>query len=100
MGWLSGMLSLGNGTNAKKSKNVQNIGILIADKVQMVGGEVGPMYEVVISCTQYVSAQTEIKTCIVACRVSLANAQDLGEWMGTPSHAIFNFSPRYVFVSF
>ena len=45
---------------------------------------------------RYVSAQTEIKTRIVACGVLLANARDLGEWMGAPSHAIFNFSPRYV----
>ena len=50
----------------------------------------------IISRTRYVSAQTEVKTRIVACGVSLANARDLGEWLGAPSHAIFNFSPRYV----
>ncbi|KAK2463800.1 hypothetical protein APHAL10511_004198 [Amanita phalloides] len=33
------------------------------------------------------------KTRIVVCGVSLANARDLGEWIGGPSHAIFNFSP-------
>ncbi|KAK0494609.1 putative RNA helicase [Armillaria luteobubalina] len=77
----------------RQRKNVQNIGLLIADEVQLVGGEVGPTYEVVISRTRYVSAQTEVKTRIVACGVSLANARDLGEWMGAPSHAIFNFSP-------
>lgn len=75
---------------------MQNIGLLIADEIQLVGGEVGPTYEVVVSRTRYVSAQTEIKTRIVACGVSLANARDLGEWMGAPSHAIFNFSPRLV----
>ncbi|KAF9003722.1 Sec63-domain-containing protein [Hymenopellis radicata] len=77
----------------RQRKNVQNIGLIIADEVQLVGGEVGPTYEVVISRTRYVSAQTEIKTRIVACGVSLANAKDLGEWMGAPSHTIFNFSP-------
>ncbi|KAL0957930.1 hypothetical protein HGRIS_000111 [Hohenbuehelia grisea] len=77
----------------RQRKNVQNIGLLIADEIQLVGGEVGPTYEVVISRTRYVSAQTEIKTRIVACGVSLANARDLGEWIGAPSHAIFNFSP-------
>ncbi|PCH44659.1 Sec63-domain-containing protein [Wolfiporia cocos MD-104 SS10] len=77
----------------RQRKNVQTIGLLIADEVQLVGGEVGPTYEVVISRTRYVSAQTEIKTRIVACGVSLANARDLGEWMGAPSHAIFNFPP-------
>lgn len=77
----------------KQRKNVQNIGLLIADEVQLVGGEIGPTYEVVISRTRYVSAQTEIKTRIVACGVSLANGRDLGDWMGVPSHAIFNFPP-------
>ncbi|CCL98051.1 uncharacterized protein FIBRA_00045 [Fibroporia radiculosa] len=77
----------------RQRKNVQTIGLLIADEIQLVGGEVGPTYEVVISRTRYVSAQTEIKTRIVACGVSLANARDLGEWMGVPSHAIFNFPP-------
>ncbi|KAH7882250.1 putative RNA helicase [Phlebopus sp. FC_14] len=77
----------------RQRKNVQTIALLIADEVQLVGGELGPTYEVIISRTRYVSAQTEIKTRIVACGVSLANARDLGEWMGAPSHAIFNFSP-------
>ena len=61
--------------------NVQNIGLLITDEVQLVGSEVGPTYEIVISRTRYVS---EIKTRLVACGVSLANARDLGEWMDAP----------------
>ncbi|KAG6370880.1 putative RNA helicase [Boletus reticuloceps] len=77
----------------RQRKNVQTIALLIADEVQLIGGEVGPTYEVIISRTRYVSAQTEIKTRVVACGVSLANARDLGEWIGAPSHAIFNFSP-------
>ncbi|KAH9988137.1 Sec63-domain-containing protein [Russula vinacea] len=77
----------------RQRKNVQNIGLLIADEVQQVGGVVGPTYEVIISRTRYVSAQTEVKTRIVACGVSLANARDLGEWIGALSHTIFNFPP-------
>ena len=80
----------------RQRKNVQNIGLLIADEVQQVGGEVGPTYEVIISRTRYVSAQTEVKTRIVACGVSLADARDLGEWIGASSHTIFNFAPRFV----
>ncbi|KJA17891.1 hypothetical protein HYPSUDRAFT_205863 [Hypholoma sublateritium FD-334 SS-4] len=77
----------------RQRKNVQNLGLLIADEVQMVGGEVGPTYEVVISRTRYVERQTGNKTRIVACGVSLANAEDLGKWMGASEHTIFNFSP-------
>ena len=64
--------------------------------MQLVGGDIGPTYEVVLSRTRYVAAQTENKTRIVACGVSLANARDLGEWLGMTSHNIFNFSPRCV----
>lgn len=77
----------------KQRKNVQTIGLLIADEIQLVGGEIGPTYEVIISRTRYVAAQTENKTRIVAFGVSLANARDLGEWMGASAQTIFNFSP-------
>jgi hypothetical protein len=66
---------------------------------QMVGGEVGLTYEVVISRTRYVERQTGNKTRIVACGVSLANAEDLGKWMGASEHTIFNFSPRFVYIT-
>ncbi|KAF8156619.1 Sec63 Brl domain-containing protein [Crassisporium funariophilum] len=77
----------------RQRKNVQNLGLLIADEIQMVGGEVGPTYEVIVSRTRYVERQTGNKTRIVACGVSLANAEDLGKWMGASEHTIFNFSP-------
>ena len=54
----------------------------------------GPTYKVVIFRMRYVSAQTKVKTRVVAFGVSLANARDLVECMGA-LHAIFNFSPRY-----
>jgi hypothetical protein len=73
----------------RQRKNVQNIGLLIADEIQQVGGEVGPTYDPVC-------AQTEVKIRIVACGVSLADARDLGEWIGASSHTIFNFPPRFV----
>ncbi|KAG6378230.1 P-loop containing nucleoside triphosphate hydrolase protein [Boletus reticuloceps] len=78
----------------RQRKNVQTVALLIADEIQLIGGEVGPTYKVIISRTRYVPAQTEIKTRVVACGASLANARDLGEWIGAPLHAIFNFLPR------
>jgi hypothetical protein len=41
-------------------------------------------------------SQTEVKIRIVTCGVSLADARDLGEWIGASSHSIFNFPPRSV----
>jgi hypothetical protein len=45
--------------------------------------------------TRVMSQPRQKLRCIVACGVSLANAQDLGQWMGAHFHLIFNFSPRY-----
>lgn len=77
----------------KKRKQVQNLALLICDEAHLVNADIGPVYEVVISRTRYVSKQTEVETRIVALSASLANARDFGEWMGAPSRAIYNFPP-------
>ncbi|WVQ83790.1 hypothetical protein IAT38_005934 [Cryptococcus sp. DSM 104549] len=77
----------------KNRKDVQDIGLLIADELQLIGGDVGSTYEVIISRTRYVSQQTDKPTRIVACSVSLSNARDLGDWIGASSQTVFNFSP-------
>ncbi|ORX36116.1 Sec63 Brl domain-domain-containing protein [Kockovaella imperatae] len=77
----------------KTRKDVQTIGLLIADELQLIGGDVGSTYEVIVSRTRYVSQQTGEPTRIVACSVSLSNARDLGDWIGASSQTIFNFSP-------
>ncbi|WWD21866.1 hypothetical protein CI109_106354 [Kwoniella shandongensis] len=77
----------------KTRKDVQNIGLLIADELQLIGGDVGSTYEVIVSRTRYVAQQTDTATRIVACSVSLSNARDLGDWIGASSQTIFNFSP-------
>jgi pre-mRNA-splicing helicase BRR2 len=88
----------------KKRKHVQNLALLICDEAHLVGGEIGPTYEVVISRTRYVSEQlmqqaksngkVHVPTRIVALSVSLANARDFGEWIGAGAQAIYNFPPR------
>ena len=74
-------------------KAVTEIGLLIADELQLIGGAVGPAYEVLISRTRFVSSQTGNPTRIVACSVSLANARDLGDWLGASAQNVFNFAP-------
>lgn len=77
-------------------KAVTEIGLLIADEMQLIGGSVGAAYEVLISRTRFVSSQTGINTRIVGCAVSLANARDLGDWIGASAQNVFNFAPRSV----
>ena len=42
---------------------------------------------------RYLSSQLESPIRIVALAASLANARDLGEWIGASSHGLFNFPP-------
>ncbi|CAI6284200.1 unnamed protein product [Periconia digitata] len=77
----------------QRRKNVQSVTLLIADNLHMIGGSYGYIYEIVVSRMQTMAAQLESKLRIVGLSVSLANARDVGEWIGASKHTIFNFSP-------
>ncbi|KAI8357996.1 Sec63-domain-containing protein [Mortierella sp. GBAus27b] len=77
----------------KQRKNVQTVQLFIADELHLIGGEIGPTYEIVVSRMRYIASQMETKIRIVALSTSLANARDLGEWIGATSHSVFNFHP-------
>ncbi|KAJ9624830.1 Pre-mRNA-splicing helicase BRR2 [Taxawa tesnikishii (nom. ined.)] len=78
----------------QRRKNVQNVTLVIADDLHMLGGQNGYVYETVISRSHAISKQLENGLRIVGLSVSLANGRDLGEWFGASKHAIFNFSPH------
>ena len=42
---------------------------------------------------RYISSQLERPIRILALATSLANAKDVGEWIGATSHGLFNFPP-------
>ncbi|KAI8851535.1 Sec63 Brl domain-containing protein [Chytridium lagenaria] len=78
----------------KQRKNVQTVNLFIVDEVHLIGGDIGPTIEVIVSRMRYIETQTESKIRIVALGASLANARDLGEWIGATPHSIFNFHPN------
>ncbi|KAL6287766.1 hypothetical protein ACE6H2_012156 [Prunus campanulata] len=77
----------------KQNKNVQHVSLFIVDELHLIGGQGGPVLEAIVSRMRYISSQTENKILIVALSTSLANAKDLGEWIGATSHGLFNFPP-------
>jgi pre-mRNA-splicing helicase BRR2 len=77
----------------KQRKNVQNVDLFIADEIHMIGGDIGPTYEVIVSRMRYMASQIQKPIRLVALSTSLANARDLGEWIGATSHSVFNFQP-------
>lgn len=77
----------------KQRKNIQTVGLFICDEMHLIGSSIGPAMEIIASRMRFVSAQTENKIRIIALGSSLANARDLGEWIGATSASIFNFHP-------
>nr|WJH19483.1 U5-200K [Euglena gracilis] len=81
----------------KQRKNVTNVKLFIVDDLHLISGPRGPCTEVIVSRMRYISSQmverygTKIR--IVAAASSLANARDLGEWIGATHTSIFNFHP-------
>ncbi|KAK2712756.1 U5 small nuclear ribonucleoprotein 200 kDa helicase-like [Artemia franciscana] len=78
----------------KQRKNVQNIQLFIVDELQLLGGEDGPVLEVVCSRMRYISSQLEKPIRIVALSASLANSRDVAQWLGCPPNATFSFHPN------
>ncbi|PWN50035.1 Sec63-domain-containing protein [Violaceomyces palustris] len=78
----------------RQRKNVQGVALYIFDELEMIGDwRYGPTYEIVCSRARFVAAQTQNKTRMVALSVPLANARDIGDWLGAPSGSVFNFAP-------
>lgn len=52
-----------------------------------------PVLQIITSRMRYISSQLERPIRILALSTSLANAKDMGEWIGATSHGLFNFPP-------
>lgn len=77
----------------QRRKNVQNVKLMIADDLHLLGAQYGYVYEVVVSRTQAIAVQLESTVRIIGLSVSLSNARDLGEWIGASKQTIYNFNP-------
>jgi len=78
----------------RQRKAVQAVTLFIADDLHFVGGNEGPIMEIVLSRMQYVSSHRKIPVRIIGLSASLANAKEVGEWIGVPAKSMFNFSPK------
>ncbi|KAF4517384.1 hypothetical protein B566_EDAN009812 [Ephemera danica] len=77
----------------KQRKNVQSVQLFIVDELQLIGGEDGPVLEVVCSRMRYISSQLERQIRVVALSSSLGDARDVAQWLGCSTNCTFNFHP-------
>ncbi|KAL5720578.1 RNA helicase [Ranunculus cassubicifolius] len=77
----------------KQKMCIQQISLFIVDDLHLVGGQGGPAIEVIVSRMRYISNASDRKLRLVALSASVANANDLGDWIGATSRGLFNFAP-------
>ncbi|KAJ4838086.1 DExH-box ATP-dependent RNA helicase DExH14 [Turnera subulata] len=72
---------------------VTKVGLMILDEIHLLGADRGPILEVIVSRMRYISSQTERAVRFVGLSTALANASDLGDWLGVGETGLFNFKP-------
>ncbi|KAJ0170074.1 hypothetical protein K1T71_014680 [Dendrolimus kikuchii] len=77
----------------KVRKSVQSVSLFIVDALQLLGGEEGPILEVVCSRMRYISSQIGRQIRMVALSLPLADARDVSQWLGCNANCSFNFHP-------
>ncbi|KAJ2617252.1 activating signal cointegrator 1 complex subunit 3, partial [Coemansia sp. RSA 1804] len=70
---------------------VQRVALVVIDEIHLLGGDRGPILEVIVSRTNHIAAQTQRPVRIVGLSTALANARDLADWLGIARAGLFNF---------
>lgn len=78
----------------QKRKAVSDVSLFIADELHLLGTESGPTLEVVVSRMRSVSKLLAKPMRFVGLGSSIADASDVGDWLGVPSPVQFNFPPH------
>lgn len=69
---------------------VRQVSLVIIDEIHLLGGDRGPILEIIVSRTNYIASQTENSVRLVGMSTACANAMDLGNWLGV-KEGLFNF---------
>jgi len=72
---------------------VKSVTLLVIDEIHLLGNDRGPVLEVIVSRTNFISSHTESPVRVVGLSTALANARDLADWLGIKTVGLFNFRP-------
>ncbi|KRZ76461.1 Activating signal cointegrator 1 complex subunit 3 [Trichinella papuae] len=72
---------------------VKQVGLIVIDEIHLLGEDRGPVLEVIVTRTNYITVSTKRPVRIVGLSTALANASDLADWLGIGKVGMFNFSP-------
>ncbi|KAI9681508.1 MAG: hypothetical protein M1817_002792 [Caeruleum heppii] len=69
---------------------VRKVSLVIIDEIHLLGGDRGPILEIIVSRMNYIAAQSKNSLRVVGMSTACANAMDLGNWLGV-KEGLFNF---------
>lgn len=72
---------------------VRKVALVIIDEIHLLGAGRGPILEVIVSRMRYIASKIDRKIRIIGLSTALANAQDVGDWLGILNEGMFNFRP-------
>jgi activating signal cointegrator complex subunit 3 len=73
---------------------LQAASLIIIDEIHLLGEDRGPVLEVIVSRTNFISQHTKRNLRVVGLSTALANARDLADWLGIKGfQGLFNFRP-------
>jgi activating signal cointegrator complex subunit 3 len=81
--------------NWKRRSYVGDVGLVIIDEIHLLGEDRGPVLEVIVSRMRLIASLSGKLIRFVGLSTALANAVDLGNWLGIREHEIglYNFPP-------
>ena len=69
---------------------VRQVSLVIIDEIHLLGGDRGPILEIIVSRMNYIASRAEGSVRLVGMSTACANAMDLGNWLGV-KEGLFNF---------
>jgi antiviral helicase SLH1 len=69
---------------------VRQVSLVIIDEIHLLGGDRGPILEIIVSRMNYIAAQSKNSVRLVGMSTACANASDLANWLGV-KEGLFNF---------
>ena len=71
---------------------VQKATLIIIDEIHLLGADRGPIIEVIVSRLRFISQKMNRPVRVIGLSTALANASDLGDWLGISGAGLYNFS--------
>ncbi|KAG5681795.1 hypothetical protein PVAND_011203 [Polypedilum vanderplanki] len=72
---------------------VRDVSLIVIDEIHLLGEDRGPVLEVIVSRTNFISSHTTRKIRIIGLSTALANAKDLANWLEIGEMGLYNFKP-------